>query len=413
MRMKIKTLQKGSTLHLLWVLLPLLFFSCQGEETGTETEAGTGTPTTFVKLIDEKTITFDEMLEHELENYGVAKDDLKDYSFQLNMLRMAAQKCTAHTITYRTVTPDGRPVTASGVVYYPNSGSIRGVVEVSPLNKSKRTCVSEYVYTCEALPSLLGYVCIIPDLIGCGTTSDLPISYMQHDNVARVGADLRKAAEEFIYERYHHRLGAESILFGYSLGGSGAWALARYYAMHPELDVDVREIYAGGGAYNPAKAMDAFTATHYSDYAILPNIICSMNYYDNLNINLDDVFRGDLLQNYTEWCEGTMSVPELTQILGTDMTTYLNFDFISRDNADYVRLINNAASKAIPNDWVPAAKVRLYHSAHDTYVPTACGDELYEYLKGAGVDVTYRKYEGGHVVTGLYMTIDFVKSIAL
>lgn len=407
--MNIKISLRGNAFHILWVALPIFFASCQSDDAPAPEPV---VATVFVEQLEEKTISFDDVLDHEMANYGFTDEDLKAYSAQLQLLRMLTNRCTAHAISYRTVTPQGTPTVASGVVYVPKAtNAISGVVEISPINKSKGFCASKYMYTFEAVPSLLGYVTIIPDLIGCGTTSGLPISYMQHENVARVGADLRQAAEEFLSSRYNISLSKESKLFGYSLGGSGAWALARYYQQHPERGVNATEIFVGGGAYTPNKALDAFIASPQSDYAVMPNILYSMNYYENLNIDFSKVFKGELLDHYEEWCEGTIPVPDLTKMLGKNISAYINYDFFNNGNADYVKLRNALDKNAIPNDWVPKAKIHLYHSSNDTYVPTECGDELYKYLKSVNADVTYKKYEEGHVDTGLLVGIDAMKSI--
>ena len=240
--MNINISLKGNALHLLWVALPIFFASCQSDNAPAP-EPEPESTAVFVEQLEERTITFDEILDHEKENFGISDEDLKTYSGRLQMLRMLTNRCTAHAISYRTITPQGTPTVASGVVYVPKTDKIRGVIEISPINKSKDYCASKYMYTFEATPALLGYICIIPDLIGCGKTSNLPISYMQHDNVARVGADMRKASEEFLLNRYNLNLSKESMIFGYSLGGSGAWALARFYQLHPERDVNITEIF--------------------------------------------------------------------------------------------------------------------------------------------------------------------------
>ena len=106
-----------------------------------------------------------------------------------------------------------------------------------------------------------------------------------------------------------------------------------------------------------------------------------------------------------------MSVPQLTKMLGKEISSYINFDFFNNNNADYLRLRKVLDNKTIPNDWVPKAKVHLYHSSNDTYVPTECGDELYKYLQSVNADVTYKKFDEGHVYTGILVALDAFKQI--
>ena len=358
-------------------------------------------PQVLEEVVSTQTVTLQEIVDFLYEDFSVTEEQQADIEQNLAPLRLVACNMTAHTVRYRTTAPDGSPVTASGVVYYPKRNIPRGVLEIMPINKSKRDCVSRNPLTIEALVGCMGYICIIPDLIGCGASESLPISYMQHDNSAVVAADLRRAAAELIRNTYGRQLSSTSFIGGYSLGGSIAWALARHYALHPELGVNVEEVWCGGGAYDPSVAIDAFLTTRYSQYPLLPNIIYSMNYYDHLGLDFTKVFRGDLLEYYQEWCTGDVPMGELTSLLGYDLQDYLQLDFFSPENPDCRWLMEVVKSKAIPNDWKPQAQVHLVHSREDTYVPRACSDQLYAYLQSVGADVEYTLMEEDHVSGGI------------
>ena len=377
----------------------LLFYSCSEEE---EDQAPQQEPV-LESVVSIEKVTLQEILDFLIEDYNVSPEELAQFDDKLQFLRSVAVDLTAYSVKYHTVTPDGQPIVASGMVYYPDIKNPRGVVEVSPINRGKTDCATRCIRTIETISGTLGYVSVLPDLIGCGSTEELPISYMQHENAARVSADLRRAADELIREKYNRSISNKSILFGYSLGGSVSWALARYYAKHPELGVDVKDVYIGGGAYDPSIAMKAFASTRYSQYAILPNILYSMNNYDKLSLDFNKIFRGELLKNYREWCTGQVPIAELTRRLGYDIGEYINLEFLSEDNPAMQRVMQAVATKAIPNDWVPSGKVHMYCSKNDTYVPRQCSDQLYDYLKSVGAKVDYTLLEEDHVKAGLTM----------
>ena len=358
-------------------------------------------PQVLEDVVKTETVTLQEILDFLYEDYGVTTEQKAEIEQNLAPMRLVACDMTTHTVRYHTTAPDGSPVTASGVIYYPKRSKPRGVLEIMPINKSKNDCVSRNPRTIEAIVGCLGYVCIIPDLIGCGASDDLPISYMQHEQSAVVAADLRRASSELIRNTYGWKLPNTSFIGGYSLGASIAWALARHYALHPELGVTVEEVWCGGGAYDPSVAINAFMTTRYSQYPLLPNIIYSMNYYDHLGLDFTKVFCGDLLEHYQEWCTGDVPIGELTSLLGYDLQTYIQLDFFSPENPDYRWLMEVVKSKAIPNDWKPKARVHLVHSREDTYVPRACSDQLYAYLQSVGADVEYTLMEEDHVAGGI------------
>ena len=299
--MKQLNLVNNQLIHLIVWLVLLTFASCSQEEEQVLPEMKENT---FEKVLYSKDVTLTEIIKDLLEEYQVTDDMLGPYQTILNIIYSLNIEYEVHAIAYNTITPKGEPVLASGLVYYPKTNEPKGVIEISPINKSKIDCGTQKYQTPEVLPGLMGYICIIPDLVGCGSSEDYPISYMQHPNVATVSADMRKAAEEFIRQHYHQELDKESILFGYSLGGSGIIALAREYQLNPSHGVKVEHVFAGGGAYEPIAVFDALLAQNRSDYAIMPNIIWSMNYYDDLNLDFNKIFKGKLLKNYQSWCDG-------------------------------------------------------------------------------------------------------------
>lgn len=363
----------------------------------------------FAELLFIKKLGFFKTFLHVLSQYEIGPKVLLPYTRQLFKMLMRIGDMTAYGISYHTIDPEGNPTLASGVIYMPRKkGKPKGVIEVSPLTRSKIDCATRDIMAAEIFPGMMGYVTIIPDLIGCGISDNIPIAYLQHDNVAEVSADMRKAAAEFLEKEQHYKLPMESLLFGYSLGGSGVWALARHYQQHPELGVSVRHIFAGGGAYYPEVALRAFHSTRYSDYAILPNIVYSMNHYDHLQMDFTHIFKGELLKHYGEWCKGNIPIPELTQMIGTKLDRYLNFDFFNDQNPEYMRLMKVVTEKTISEDWVPKARVHLFHSRHDTYVPIACFWELYKHLKRCGARVDYKLINLDHVPAAVPFELDFI-----
>src|SRR3712207_9151912 len=83
-----------------------------------------------------------------------------------------------------------------------------------------------------------------------------------------------------------------------------------------------RTFLSGGGAYDPALSIESQFSSYYSEHAACPNIICSLNYYEDLQLDFNRIFKGELLKYYEEWCYGQYSIDKLTQLLGTDLREY-------------------------------------------------------------------------------------------
>lgn len=354
-------------------------------------------------------ITFDEALQGALQELEVSEEEIEPYRKAVELGQLRSRVYKAHIVTYHTTDPSGQPTVASGVVYYPKSGKPKGVIETLSFNKEKFTCPSKQIANFDLLQGMAGYIVIVADQIGCGATEAMVPAYMYFDNVAKVSADLRQAATELVRNVYGRSMPSWTLLSGYSWGASEAWALARYYHFHPELGVKPSQVWIGGGAYNPLEVMKEQLRTLYTDYVFIPNGIYSVNHYDQLGLNLREMFRGPLSEHYEEWCTGDVSIGELTRRLGTDVSQYLNMDFFDDANADYQRLCNTVSRLAIPNDWIPSCPVRIYHASTDTFVPISSANVLVEYLQSVGADVDYQIVEGGHPECGMTFVSDLIQ----
>ena len=356
-------------------------------------------------------VIFEDAVNKLAEDVGLTTEDTEPYKKEINMAALKARKYKAYTITYHTTDPHGNPVISSGVVYYPKSGSPRGVIEAVSFNKNKNKCPSKQLANLEVLQGMAGFIVLAPDLIGCGSTESMVIPYLYLDNVAKVSVDFRLAATELVRNVYGRSMPEWTMISGISLAASEAWALARYYHIHPELGVHVNQIWMSGGAYDPQLVLENQLSTCHAEYAFIPNVLYSINHYEGLGLNLNDIFRGELSQHYEEWCTGYMAVLDLTERLGTDLTQYLNIDSFKDENPNY-QLIKKCVEKmVVPNDWVPSCKIHIYHGRNDTFVPIACSDELVEYLRSVGARVDYVVTEEGHFETTIAMGVDMVKML--
>lgn len=354
-------------------------------------------------------IVFDDAVAALLEENNINDEQLAPYRQIKNMTALRSRVYKAHVITYHTTDPNGHPVVASGVVYYPQSGTPKGVIEAIALDKSRNMCASRHLANTELLEGMAGYVILVADRIGRGATESMVLPNFYFDNVAQVCADLRRAATELVRNVYGRSMPSWTMITGLSLSAPGAWTLARYYHQHPELSVNVSELWMMGGVYRPMLTFQYQLSRRQVDYAFIPNALYSVNHYDSLGLDLGQVFRGELAMHYEEWCTGNVSMIELTDLLGSDISQYLNLDFFNESNDDYRRLCASVERMAVATDWVPDCKVRVYHGRDDTIVPIACSDEIVSYLQSVGADVDYVITETDHTDCAIAMAADMVK----
>lgn len=360
-------------------------------------------------IVSTEVISFDEAVQAIKEAYGFSDELLASYTQQMNMASLRSRLYNAHIITYHTTDPNGQPIDVSGVVYYPKKGKPRGVVEAVSFHSNRQECPSRHLANVQLLLGMAGYIVLESDLIGCGATESMLFPYFYHDCIAKMLADLRLAATELVRNEYGRSMPSWTLIAGFSLSASEAWALARYYHLHPELGVEPDEIWISSGAYRPSEILAYQLRTQRTDNAYIPGAICSTNYYENLGLDLQQLFRGELKEHYKEWCLGDLTLFELCNRLGPDVSQYLNMDFFNEDNEDYRRLLATIEHFNIPNDWVPSCPVQVWHGTGDTFVPLFSSDELVAYLQSVGATVKYVVTESGHLDNCIDMALELAK----
>ena len=160
-----------------------------------------------------------------------------------------------------------------------------------------------------------------------------------------------------------------------------------------------------------------------------PRTVSSENTTDSQEFEFPDFSASDIIDN-TPFDSGdtALSATELSALTddpGTQISqieeppvdsiedTPFEADFLSQDNPAMQRFLKAAATKAVPNDWIPTAKVHMYSAKDDTYVPRECSDQLYNFLKKIGADVDYTLLEGNHTTTGLTMGLELLERLLL
>lgn len=365
----------------------------------------------LVSVQREQTLSLKQQIDSVVREFGldVQKNDLA-LAFRLLKLIKRDVHCVA--ITYRTVDPKGREVTASGLISYPERGGWRGTVEMSPYNREKPLCGTSRLYTTEVLASVLGYVTLIPDNIGYGATDSLAIAYQMSGNSALVSAHLREAATEYFRKYLKRQLPRNTYLFGYSLGAPNALALAYHYADNPQSDVRMKAVCLGSGAYDPELAFELILARGEVSYLFYPGLVRSLNSWMDTGLDPSKLFCGKVLEDYEIISEGQTSPLNLAREYSTDIHSFLHPDFFNgQGNPDILQLKEALKSLSISRESLrplPASvEVVLRHSAQDDIVPVACTDTLYQHMKAPWHTVIYRRdKKGTHYETAVRSFID-------
>ncbi|MCL2727255.1 MAG: hypothetical protein FWD56_02590 [Bacteroidales bacterium] len=307
-------------------------------------------------------------------------------------------------LEYTTVDPFGNPIQASGLVYHPLNKKSKGVIDMLPIARLDITAPSEDFFAAEGLSALVGYTLIIPDLLGFGKSDWIKPPFLLAENTGRVAFDMRRAAAQYLWDRFRYQLPAETTITGYSLGGSAALATQKYYETYHSNTVKVKEVYAGGGAYDLTAAFNAFAKTRFSDFAAIPHTIFAFDHYYDLDLDLTQIFKADPPLDRDSWYNGVYSTDKIEKI-GTDIAGYMHEDFFKPfelQNGEFKKLHPFLVLNSVSEGWRPKAPIYLYHATTDTYVPRECAEAAITKLRKAGANISLISYPGDHFTVGYY-----------
>ena len=351
------------------------------------------------------TVMKQETLDYsELDSFHALFAELKEYLFFIDkdvVFRKAS-------ISYPSVDPHGIPVTVSGLVFHPLNRKSRGVIDFMPTaHMHNGGGGSDDILAIEGIMVLFGYTIIVPDLIGTGVSKELPIPLLMFENTGRVSYDMRRAAAHYLWDEFRYQMPIETTIMGYSLGGSCALASLKYYEDHHANAVKVKAVHAGGGAYDLPAAFEVFARTGISSYPVIPLVVLSFKHYYfdyfGRELDLSQVFKGDLLTHCEEWYSGKYSSTEIKSFIGTDLHAYMHDDFFkpfAQQNPTLQSLYPYLMENSVPEGWKPKAPVYMTHANTDTQVPKACSDAAVKRLRKAGANISYSTYPGEHVSVG-------------
>lgn len=401
-------MKKTAIPFMLTLVLGLGLIACQPQDHIQIPE----TPEYLAQVIETRTVDSEEFFEPLRDTYGDLIDPIK-FMARTNVMEISS-------ITYHTVDPKGQPVLCAGLICVPKGVKPRGVIDMSTIARvENQSGITDRFAEVEILPTLFGYITLIPDLMGKGfnsNTLDVPRPTCFLENNGRVAYDFHKAAEEFLLRHSGYVLPKKTTVLGYSLGGTSALAMARYIQLN-DPSIEIEKIIAGGGPYDLEVVLREFAKTNVSGYVVIPQIIVALDYWYDLNLDYTQIFSGRLLEN--DWYlylldDGIASEYEESSIhryLGSQISEYMHPDFfkpLEEQNAEFQKLHAVMRAQSHIADWTPEAPLYLYHSPVDNYVPYACAQAAYDAFRSRGAKVSINSMETDHLTQGVKWIVDYL-----
>lgn len=308
---------------------------------------------------------------------------------------------TAYRITYNTTNTDGKPVVASGAVVIPD---IKGALPLLNYNhgtyfpSQERSAPSYLSYGSELMVgklfSAVGYLVVMPDYIGYGTTKNLQHPYGAYHLIAGSVIDMLYAVKE-LCDKNKIALSGKNFFSGWSEGAAVALATVK------ELEEN------HSGQFTPtATVVNAgpYYSSGFVDYILdAEKPLSYMNSYVWVLQSYNRVYEIDKPTSYY------FNEPAATD-LEESPEAYISHDpkklFTEKFRDNYKSGRDTALQLAMQeNDlwnWKPESKIVFCHGDKDDYVPLFNSEKAYSTMKAKGADVTLNVFKGHTHTSGVY-----------
>lgn len=310
-------------------------------------------------------------------------------------------------ITYRT-TYKGEPIIASGIISFPITSDSMPIMLVgnglifADEDAPSRFDLPNHFTGFEFIASV-GYITLIPDMIGYGMSRDLLFPIQNYEHSANSMIDFLYACEEFIKEK-NIPTSQKKFLTGYSQGGYIAMATLKKIEEHPELDINIDATAVGAGGFNLVNLLNySLDKNYYSAPSHLALLLSSYNIVYDWNRPLSDFFQEPYASEIPYLIDGGYNREEIDQQLAYSFDSLLNPVFLHNlKNNSEERLMDALTENSVDN-WVPTSTLRIIHSINDDRIPISDSEDMYNQMVSKGSDsVTFTKIETvGHIESGL------------
>ena len=304
-------------------------------------------------------------------------------------------------IEYTTLDQDMKPVTASALIVYPLLRKMDKVMLINHGTQIGFTMVPTQYTSVEAAMAATGALCILPDYIGLGSSSNHPDLYLNHEVHGRTSVDALLALLDYAKaKKLQLNSNYKSYIVGYSQGGSVSLASLRRVQQLDKATQDrirLDKVYCGDGPYNLRRTFETYVEDFENGKelglgSVIPLVINSM-----FNIYPIEVADLDYEDFFTEWALST-GVPQaiknnsenvidmLVKFNGKNLDQILNMEYTEAHPDHLDRLLELMDRQNLCQGWQPEYSLKLLHGNPDGVVPFSNFEEAVAGLSNEKVE---------------------------
>jgi len=235
----------------------------------------------------------------------------------------------------------------------------------------------------------LGYVVVIPDYLGFGTSSEMFHPYMEKASTVQSIIDMYGAVKEMSSEKYlDFKLSKDLYLMGYSQGAWASMALNKEIETNHSGNFNLKGTAIGGGPYDLSGLVDeVLDKPTYPMPVYLGYIFYSYIQMGTISVTYQDIFNTPYAGKVPGLYNGQRDAAYINNQLSTNIAELFTNDF----RKDYKTAEKYSTLRAALKDnsvdpWKTNVPLFMRHGTTDTSVPISQMATMYEGLLLKGVD---------------------------
>jgi len=316
--------------------------------------------------------------------------------YGMSQLAPAQYDTDRYVVQYRTVSPWGGVVPASGLLALPRGRtgalpwvSLQHGTQTRRIDTPSNLDSVDGLGTAIIYPASGGYAAVAADYLGFGTGPGRH-PYVHADTEASAALDLMRAARS-VAGSYGVTLTGPLFLAGYSQGGHATMALHRELERRFGDEYPVTASAPMAGPYDLSETTLDFMLDGAPEDSVMTTYLAFGLYAYHLvygiGPTLADIFQPPYAAMMDDFFDGTHSFAEIAAVLPPRYSDLLQPALVEALNADPNHPYRLAMRLNDVYDWLPAAPLRMYHSAADTVVPIANAEVALARMTALGADV--------------------------
>ena len=292
-----------------------------------------------------------------------------------------------YKVSYFTADEEGKRILVSGLLAIPRNKKIKGIVTYlhgtnnDRLNAPSRPSPDEGL-AISAIFAGGGYLCLIPDFIGFGISTEVH-TYLHSETTVNTTVDLLKLGSEIctvLTRKEIHNL----FLVGFSQGGHATAAVHRFIEINPIKGLNLLASSAIAGAYN-LKEISV-------PYAIENNSVYYLGYVANSYCHiykkpLSSVISAPYDSTVPKIFDGNHSLDQISARLPKKAIDFYTKEILNDLKSGQNDWFTEKLSENQTFDWKPRSIFRIYFGASDKDVSPQDAIATYQHMKRLGGNV--------------------------